>query len=128
MFFLFYFLIFIFRFYLNKYSGRMLIFQFQLGLVDLNVIFYGQKKDDAGGVGVGFKELRKYIMQVFIYQMCILMFFNKSEKWIFEVWIFQGFKMRDYKFDLIDCLYIYVLFCVEYQECIFLFIFVKRFL
>lgn len=95
MFFLFYFLIFIFRFYLNKYSGRMLIFQFQLGSVDLNVIFYGQKKDDAGGVGVGFKELRKYIMQVFIYQMCILMFFNKSEKWIFEVWIFQGFKMRD---------------------------------
>lgn len=88
-------LIFISRFYLNKHSGRMLTLQPQLGSADLNATFYGQKKDDAGGAGAGSKEPRKHIMQVSTYQMCILMLFNKSEKWTFEVWIFQGFKMRD---------------------------------
>lgn len=72
------------RFYLNKHSGRMLTLQPQLGSADLNAAFYGQKKDDAGGAGAGSKEPRKHIMQVSTYQMCILMLFNKSEKWTFE--------------------------------------------
>lgn len=72
------------KFYLNKHSGRMLTLQPQLGSADLNATFYGQKKDDAGGAGAGSKEPRKHIMQVSTYQMCILMLFNKSEKWTFE--------------------------------------------
>lgn len=82
--------IFIPRFYLNKHSGRMLTLQPQLGSADLNATFYGQKKDDAGGAGAGSKEPRKHIMQVSTYQMCILMLFNKSEKWTFEVWNFRA--------------------------------------
>ena len=73
------------RFYLNKHSGRMLTLQPQLGSADLNATFFGQKKDDAGGAGAGSKEPRKHIMQVSTYQMCILMLFNMSEKWTFEV-------------------------------------------
>jgi hypothetical protein len=63
----------------------MLTLQPQLGSADLNATFYGQKKDDAGGAGASSKEPRKHIMQVSTYQMCILMLFNKSEKWTFEV-------------------------------------------
>ena len=63
----------------------MLTLQPQLGSADLNATFFGQKKDDAGGAGAGSKEPRKHIMQVSTYQMCILMLFNMSEKWTFEV-------------------------------------------
>lgn len=97
-------LIFISRFYLNKHSGRMLTLQPQLGSADLNATFYGQKKDDAGGAGAGSKEPRKHIMQVSTYQMCILMLFNKSEKWTFEVWIFQGLNPRLYWLFIYSCI------------------------
>lgn len=94
------------RFYLAKHSGRQLTLQPQLGSADLNAIFYGQQREEAGGVDAptsscsvnsgnnasnllspkpsGNGGLRKHIIQVSTYQMCVLMLFNNREKLTYE--------------------------------------------
>lgn len=98
------------RFYLAKHSGRQLTLQPQLGSADLNAIFYGQRKEEAGGVdaptssssvsngnnssstsasSLGQKSsvsggVRKHIIQVSTYQMCVLMLFNNRERLTYE--------------------------------------------
>ncbi|XP_051158139.1 cullin-3 [Leptopilina boulardi] len=94
------------RFYLAKHSGRQLTLQPQLGSADLNAIFYGQQREETGGVDAptssssvnsgnnasnllspkpsGNGGLRKHIIQVSTYQMCVLMLFNNREKLTYE--------------------------------------------
>jgi len=76
------------RFYLAKHSGRQLTLQPQLGSADLHATFMGSKKDD-GVEGTAAsstsKGPRKHIIQVSTYQMCVLMLFNNTEKWTYEV-------------------------------------------
>ncbi|XP_014600804.1 PREDICTED: cullin-3 [Polistes canadensis] len=100
------------RFYLAKHTGRQLTLQPQLGSADLNAIFTGQKKEESScGIGLdtpsssgsiingnnnGSNSLlsqrssvcasgvRKHIIQVSTYQMCVLMLFNKRESLTYE--------------------------------------------
>lgn len=81
-------MLFIFRFYLAKHSGRQLTLQPQLGSADLNATFFGAKREDSGENGassVSKTGPRKHIIQVSTYQMCILMLFNNREKCTYEV-------------------------------------------
>lgn len=66
------------RFYLTKHTGRQISLQPQLGSADLHAQFYGTKKE------VTKPEVRKHIIQVSTYQMCILMLFNTRESWTYE--------------------------------------------
>ncbi|XP_072034383.1 cullin-3-like isoform X2 [Amphiura filiformis] len=66
------------RFYLTKHTGRQISLQPQLGSADLHAQFYGSKKE------VAKPEVRKHIIQVSTYQMCILMLFNTRESWTYE--------------------------------------------
>lgn len=66
------------RFYLACHSGRQLTLQPQMGTADLNAIFYS-KKD-----GAGKPVVRKHIISVSTFQMCVLTVFNKKEKLTYE--------------------------------------------
>lgn len=97
------------RFYLNKHSGRKITLQPQLGSADLHATFYGkslpisnnEKADGAGAdpmdndqpttsggeaVDAGGRpgQARKHILCVSTYQMCVLMLFNKKERYTYE--------------------------------------------
>jgi hypothetical protein len=78
-------MLFLFRFYLAKHSGRQLTLQPQLGNADLNATFYGAKRDDDASGASSSKGPRKHIIQVSTYQMCVLMLFNNRDKWTYEV-------------------------------------------
>ena len=67
---------------------------FLLGSADLNATFYGLKRDenaldkvsglaDSNGQKGGV-SIRKHIIQVSTYQMCVLMLFNNREKLTYE--------------------------------------------
>ncbi|XP_073255357.1 cullin-3-like isoform X3 [Porites lutea] len=66
------------RFYLGCHSGRQLTLQPQLGTAELNATFPPSKKE--GGPA----EIRRHIFQVSSYQMCVLMLFNRQERWTYE--------------------------------------------
>jgi len=95
------------RFYLGKHSGRVITLQPQLGSADLNAVFYGAKKEDKSssssvalesvegqdgaetppseGVPAATpKNVRKHIIQVSTYQMCILLKFNQRPQWSYQ--------------------------------------------
>lgn len=93
------------RFYLGKHNGRQLTLQPQLGSADLNAVFYGQpskSREDvevcgsgssrtslasAGsrtGIVAGSGGVRKHVIQVSTYQMCILMLFNNRPELTYE--------------------------------------------
>ena len=95
-------MIFCFRFYLGKHSGRQLTLQPQLGSADLNAVFFGPRREEGEGrdgassstslmsSGSGPAGPRKHIIQVSTYQMCVLMLFNNREKLSYEVnWFYQ---------------------------------------
>uniref|UniRef100_A0A0B7AG79 Cullin family profile domain-containing protein n=2 Tax=Arion vulgaris TaxID=1028688 RepID=A0A0B7AG79_9EUPU len=72
-------------FYLSKHSGRQLTLQPHLGSADLHACFAGAKRDDVdSGPASSAKGIRKHILQVSTYQMCVLVLFNLREKWTFE--------------------------------------------
>jgi len=81
------------RFYLGKHNGRQLTLQPQLGSADLNAVFYGSRRPDnelLTSVSISANSLssstvRKHIIQVSTYQMCILLMFNTHEILTFEV-------------------------------------------
>jgi len=94
------------RFYLGKHNGRQLTLQPQLGSADLDAVFYGllsKSKEDvetcaSGGsrtslasassrtvVVTGSGGVRKHVIQVSTYQMCILMLFNNRQELTYEV-------------------------------------------
>lgn len=84
-----------------------MILSLTTGSADLNAIFYGQQREETGGVDAptssssvnsgnnasnllspkpsGNGGLRKHIIQVSTYQMCVLMLFNNREKLTYEV-------------------------------------------
>ncbi|XP_066266185.1 cullin-3-A-like [Branchiostoma lanceolatum] len=66
------------RFYLVKHSGRQLTLQHHMGSADLNATFYGPKKEGGGS------NVRKHILQVSTFQMCVLMLFNNRDKLTYE--------------------------------------------
>ncbi|CAH3152792.1 unnamed protein product [Porites evermanni] len=66
------------RFYLGCHSGRQLTLQPQLGTAELNATFPPSKKEG------GPTEIRRHIFQVSSYQMCVLMLFNRQERWTYE--------------------------------------------
>lgn len=66
------------RFYLGCHSGRQLTLQPQLGTAELNATFPPSKKEG------GPSEIRRHIFQVSSYQMCLLMLFNRQERWTYE--------------------------------------------
>ncbi|CAH1781618.1 unnamed protein product [Owenia fusiformis] len=74
------------RFYLGKHSGRQLTLQPNLGSADLNATFFGIKKEEGDGASGsnGSKGPRKHIIQVSTYQMCVLMLFNKQDRFTYE--------------------------------------------
>lgn len=73
-------------FYLSKHSGRQLSLQPHLGSADLHASFAGAKRDETdSGPASSAKGIRKHILQVSTYQMCVLVLFNIKEKWTFEV-------------------------------------------
>ncbi|XP_005106158.1 cullin-3-B [Aplysia californica] len=72
-------------FYLSKHSGRQLTLQPHLGSADLHASFSGAKREDAdSGPASSAKGIRKHILQVSTYQMCVLVLFNIRDKWTFE--------------------------------------------
>ncbi|XP_015374685.1 PREDICTED: cullin-3-like [Diuraphis noxia] len=78
-------------FYLGKHNGRQLTLQPQLGSADLNAVFYGPKRSDnelstsiSSANSLNPTTVRKHIIQVSTYQMCILLMFNTHEKLSFE--------------------------------------------
>lgn len=95
-----------FRFYLNKHSGRKITLQPQLGSADLHATFYGKTISLAAERQEGGSEVndelpttstmevmesggrpgqpRKHILCVSTYQMCVLMLFNKKERYSYE--------------------------------------------
>lgn len=88
------------RFYLSKHSGRQLTLQPHLGSADLHASFAGARRDDVdSGPASSAKGIRKHILQVSTYQMCILVLFNLREKWTFEVSALCGFIMPSFHFD-----------------------------
>ncbi|XP_067950134.1 cullin-3-like [Watersipora subatra] len=79
------------RFYLSKHTGRKITLQANLGNADLNAVFYGSPtspKDSGSAIALSAstskKDLRKHILNVSTYQMCILMLFNTRESWTYE--------------------------------------------
>lgn len=102
------------RFYLGKHSGRVITLQPQLGSADLNAVFYGAKKEEKGSstststsstialesvegqdgadtppsegaaAAATPKNVRKHIIQVSTYQMCILLKFNQRPQWSYQ--------------------------------------------
>lgn len=66
------------RFYLGCHSGRQLTLQPQLGTAELNATFPPSKKEG------GPSEIRRHIFQVSTHQMCLLMLFNRQERWTYE--------------------------------------------
>lgn len=96
------------KFYLNKHSGRKLSLQTQLGFVDLHATFYGgaatssSSKSTTSSAAAAAEnnnddlpverptststsvQIRKNILCVSTYQMCILMLFNKQERYTYE--------------------------------------------
>ncbi|VDP02089.1 unnamed protein product [Soboliphyme baturini] len=94
------------KYYLSKHSGRKVTLQPQLGSADLHATFYGSRNslsfvsstsaadiDDAeqpssSGINEGSLEKfgypRKHILCVSTYQMCVLMLFNKRERYSYE--------------------------------------------
>ncbi|XP_026468233.1 cullin-3-A [Ctenocephalides felis] len=91
------------RFYLGKHSGRQLTLQPQMGTADLNAVFYGrnyQPRDENGtpqaasadtpcsssgaSVGSNSGQIKKHIIQVSTYQMCVLMLFNNRDRLTYE--------------------------------------------
>lgn len=66
------------RFYLGCHSGRQLTLQPQLGTAELNATFPPSKKEGSP------TEIRRHIFQVSSYQMCVLMLFNRQERWTYE--------------------------------------------
>lgn len=80
----------LFRFYLGKHSGRQLTLQPHLGSADLHASFAGPKREDAdSGPASSAKGVRRHILQVSTYQMCVLVLFNIRDKWTFEVSLFD---------------------------------------
>jgi len=72
-------------FYLSKHSGRQLTLQPHLGSADLHASFSGPKREDTdSGPASSAKGIRKHILQVSTYQMCVLVLFNMRDKWTFE--------------------------------------------
>jgi len=72
-------------FYLSKHSGRQLTLQPHLGSADLHASFSGPRGDDAdSGPASSAKGVRKHILQVSTYQMCVLVLFNMRDRWTFE--------------------------------------------
>ncbi|XP_022170052.1 cullin-3 isoform X1 [Myzus persicae] len=79
-------------FYLGKHNGRQLTLQPQLGSADLNAVFYGSRRSDnelstsvsSSANSLNPSTVRKHIIQVSTYQMCILLMFNTHEKLSFE--------------------------------------------
>jgi len=95
------------RFYLGKHSGRVITLQPQMGSADLNAVFYGAKKEEKGSsssmalesvegqdgaetppsdgaAAATSKNVRKHIIQVNTYQMCILLKFNQRPQWSYQ--------------------------------------------
>jgi len=96
------------RFYLGKHSGRVITLQPQMGSADLNAVFYGAKKEEKGSsssmaletvegqdgaetppsdgaaAAAAPKNVRKHIIQVNTYQMCILLKFNQRPQWSYQ--------------------------------------------
>ncbi|XP_012281078.1 cullin-3 [Orussus abietinus] len=98
------------RFYLAKHSGRQLTLQSQLGNADLNAIFHGPRREEVSTGGFdtpsssssigngsgsgsnsllsqrssGSENIRKHIIQVSTYQMCVLLLFNNRERLTYE--------------------------------------------
>ncbi|XP_055346043.1 cullin-3-like isoform X2 [Paramacrobiotus metropolitanus] len=76
-------------FYLNKHNGRQLTLQPNLGMADLNATFYGppiaddsQPSTSSSVVPASSRGgIRKHILQVSTYQMCVLMLFNEQREW-----------------------------------------------
>lgn len=107
------------RFYLNKHSGRKLSLQTQLGFVDLHATFYGGgvgctvgknaiDEENGGEKSAGTSsgpgssssssQTRKNILCVSTYQMCVMMLFNKKEKYTYEeIMVETGIPERDLK-------------------------------
>ncbi|KAL5236660.1 hypothetical protein ACI65C_004070 [Semiaphis heraclei] len=79
-------------FYLRKHKGRKLTLQPQLGSADLDAVFYGSKLSDnelstsvsSSANSLNTSTVRKHVIQVSTYQMCILLMFNTHEKLSFE--------------------------------------------
>lgn len=74
-------------FYLSKHNGRQLTLQPHLGSADLHASFYGARREDPSsdsGPASSAKGVRKHILQVSTYQMCVLVLFNIRDKWTFE--------------------------------------------
>jgi cullin 3 len=90
---------------LGKHNGRQLTLQPNLGLADLNAIFYGKAAkqvivDTNADSQMGDDEpvtsstittapqqtssTHRHILQVSTYQMIILMLFNNKDKWLYE--------------------------------------------
>lgn len=94
---------------MNKHCGRKISLQPQLGGADLNAVFFGPRilgtnsgdPDDpdqpsSSGVGDNLMAIsekpgqpRKHILCVSTYQMCILMMFNKQERFTYEVLLYR---------------------------------------
>jgi cullin 3 len=75
------------RFYLSCHSGRQLTLQPQMGSADLHAQFHPSKasREKANeGASVGGLSVKKHILQVSSFQMCVLMLFNMREEWSFE--------------------------------------------
>ena len=66
-------LLYVFRYYLNRHSGRKLMLQTHLGNADLNAVFYPTSREME-------VSTKKHILQVSTHQMCILMLFNRRQE------------------------------------------------
>ncbi|XP_062521346.1 cullin-3-B-like [Corticium candelabrum] len=75
------------RFYLNCHSGRQLTLQPQMGSADLHTQFYPSKaaiEKATEGASAMSSSLKRHVLQVSTYQMCVLMLFNNRAEWTFE--------------------------------------------
>lgn len=80
-----------FSFYAHKHSGRTVIIHPQLGGAEVQAIFYN-KKEKSESNNANQQEtcseksnVQKYTLTVSTYQLCILLLFNKKEKFSYEV-------------------------------------------
>ncbi|XP_065840946.1 cullin-3-like [Oscarella lobularis] len=74
------------RFYINAHTGRQLTLQSHMGFADLHAQFYPSSVREPAneGASAGSSGIKKHILQVTSFQMCVLMLFNKRDAWSFE--------------------------------------------
>eukprot|EP00118_Oscarella_pearsei_P022269 m.254467 g.254467 ORF g.254467 m.254467 type:complete len:627 (+) comp40385_c0_seq6:318-2198(+) len=73
-------------FYIGNHTGRQLTLQSHMGFADLHAQFHPSSAREPAneGASAGSSGIKKHILQVTSFQMCILMLFNKRNAWSYE--------------------------------------------